>query len=468
LPKLWLYNLHYFEYIWALDYFQSKKLVLDWIENYPLQRKLVGWDPYPTSLRLINLCCVFFNKYRAQTEADTAFLHRLWSSIYIQAEWLTKHLETHLLGNHLFENGAALVFVGSCFAGEAAKRWYKKGKDILVNQISEQILADGTHFERSPMYHLRITYLLAILLDVSRSDLDDRVREPLSRMLKALEKLCHPDNEIALFNDSAFGIYNSPGEVIAYAKSLLGDGKTAQNFDQTGPFALPEAGYYGFRDQNGTYLVCDAAPIGPDYIPGHAHADMFSFELSLKGHRVIVDSGVHDYEVSRMRQYCRSTKAHNTIEIDGQDQCEMWAVFRVARRSRPYNVKWMPSEGGFLLSAWHDGYKRLKGRPVHYRNFNWNNSGQLTVEDTITASCTQSVTSRLHLHPNCEITELKDNTALVTYPAGKFKITFFGNGKFSVENSYYCPEFGVKIPNKALASSCSLPKIKTGFRIETL
>ncbi|MHC4072924.1 MAG: heparinase II/III family protein [Planctomycetota bacterium] len=145
------------------------------MENYPLRQKQVGWDPYPTSLRLINLCGVFFNKYQVQTKADTAFLHRLWSSIYIQAEWITKHLETHLLGNHLFENGAALAVVGGCFSDSTAMRWLRLGKSILEKEIPEQMLGDGMHFERSPMYHCRITYLLAFLYNTSCSELVDLV-----------------------------------------------------------------------------------------------------------------------------------------------------------------------------------------------------------------------------------------------------------------------------------------------------
>jgi uncharacterized heparinase superfamily protein len=466
LPKLWLYNLHYFEYLWALDYSKSKALVLDWMENYPLRQKQVGWDPYPTSLRLINLCGVFFNKYQVQTKADTAFLHRLWSSIYIQAEWITKHLETHLLGNHLFENGAALAVVGGCFSDSTAMRWLRLGKSILEKEIPEQMLGDGMHFERSPMYHCRITYLLAFLYNTSCSELVDLVREPLIGAINALVRLTHPDGQIALLNDSAFGVYNIPGQLVTHVQQLLADNNGENGTSTAGPFALPEAGYYGFSDDEGTYIICDAAPIGPDYIPGHAHADMFSFELSLKGHRVIVDSGVHDYEVSRMRQYCRSTKAHNTLEINGRDQCEMWAAFRVARRGRPHNVKWTPRENGFQLSAWHDGYKRLKGSPVHNRKFSWNKSGKLTVQDIVTASKPQDIVSRLHLHPNCKIDQLKDNTAWVIYPGGNFRIIFFGSGKLSLEDSYYCPEFGVKTPGKVLTFSFSGCKIEAGFQIE--
>jgi len=468
LPKLWLYNLYYFEFLWKLEYTHAKMLVLDWIANHSLKKKQIGWEPYPISLRLINLCGIFFGKYRKQVESDAYFLRKLWSSIYLQAEWLSRHLETHLLGNHLFENGAALTFAGSCFCSPESDKWFRVGIDILKKEIVGQILDDGMHFELSPMYHCRIIYLLAMLVNTGHPQLVDLAKKPLNKMIIALKHLMHPDRQIALLNDSAFGVHNTPDQLVSYVQDLFNSNGSALSNITAGPFALPEAGYYGFRDKTGTYIICDAARVGPDYIPGHAHADIFSFELSLKGHRVIVDSGVHDYEVSQMRRYCRSTKAHNTLEINGQDQCEMWDAFRVARRGRPHNIKWMPSEEGFGLSAWHDGYKRLKGSPKHYREFNWNKSGTLTVKDITTASKPQSIVSRLHFHPNCKIDQLKDNTVWLAYPEGDFRIIFSGNGKLSLEGSCYCPEFGVKIANKVLAYSFSGRKTETGFQIEVL
>lgn len=468
LPKLWLYNLHYFDYLWLLDYTQSKSIVLDWIENYPLCKNAIGWDSYPVSLRLMNFCGVFFNKFIEQTGNDKSFLKILWNSIYRQAEWLFKHIEVHLLGNHLFENAAALVFAGSCFDCDDAEKWYCKGKKILEQEIREQVLPDGFHYERSPMYHLRITSLLANLLNINRPDLNVIVKQPLGLMLEAAGKICHPDGDISLLNDSAFKIYNHPKQIIDYSKKLLGDISKDNYTNPEGIFSLPDAGYYGYRDNDGTYIICDAAHIGPDYIPGHAHADIFSFELSLKGHRVIVDSGVYDYEVSEMRKYCRSTKAHNTIEIDGQDQCEMWAAFRVARRGRPSILDWKTFRDGFQLRAWHDGYKRLKGSPIHFRTFNWSREKGLSVLDKVTSSFACNIKSRIHLHPGCEIYEMKNNTALVKYPEGRINIVFSGGGNLTVEDSFYCPEFGVKIPNKSLVLSRAGSNIETGFHIEEI
>jgi len=465
LPKLWQYNLHYFEWLWALDYNNARSIVLDWIEKHPIARDAIGWDPYPTSLRLVNWCAFFWGRFQKRTEMDNTLLKPLWSSIYAQTEWLNRHLETHLLGNHYLENGAALAFVGSCFNGVASDRWFRIGMSILAKEIPEQILPDGMHFELSPMYHSRILYLTAILMATGNSPIRQLLTEPLVRMARALKCLCHPDGQIALLNDSAFGVYNRPEQLMDYCSKQV-DEAVLDFTDEYGPFSLSDAGYYGWRSEDGNYVICDTAPIGPDYIPGHAHADIFSFELSLKGRRVVVDSGVFDYEISPTRQYCRSTKAHNTIEIERQDQCEMWGAFRVARRGRPRNAKWIPTRNGFQLSALHDGYNRLKGSPVHYREFNWNKSGRLIAKDVITTSKPQSVVSRVHLHPDCRIDQVKASTAWVTYPEGNFRIVFSGNGRLSIENSFYCPEFGKKIDNKALAYHAFGDDIEISLAIE--
>ncbi|MFC1601332.1 heparinase II/III-family protein [Candidatus Sumerlaeota bacterium] len=229
--------------------------------------------------------------------------------------------------------------------------------------------------------------------------------------------------------------------------------------ESRGPLRAKDSAFFGFATQE---LF---APIGPDYIPGHAHGDIFSFELSLKGHRVITDSGVRDYQPGPMRDYCRSTKAHNTVEIEGQDQCEFWGTFRVARRGRPLDVAWRPSVRGFRLAGRHDGYRRLRGAPEHQRTFNWNKPDDLAVTDEITSARHVTAISRLHLHPSCQVEDISKTHALISYPAGKFEIRFTGPGQLSQEESFYSPEFGVLEKRTALAFSAHGAKIKTGFAI---
>jgi uncharacterized heparinase superfamily protein len=450
LPRLWLYNLHYFEFLESLPYESGRALILDWIARHPLARGRVGWEPYPISLRLLSWCGWLFATHRSRVEQDPELLALAWPSIWLQAEWLARHIETHLRGNHLLENAAALAYCGACFAGPG-DRWLPLGLAWLERELPEQILPDGVHFERSPMYHARAVQVLAQLVATGVPDLVACVADPLARAKVALAKLCHPDGEIALLNDAAFGIARHPGDLLDQPA-------------RDGAYALRDAGYYGARAA-GHYIVCDAAPIGPDYQPGHAHGDLLSFELSLAGQRVIVDAGVHGYDGDPLRAWCRSTRAHNTVEIDGQDQCEFWSTFRVARRGRPRDVAWTARPGGFSLSAWHDGYDRLRGQPRHAREFRWYDDGVLLVRDRVTSSRPALAVSRLHLHPDCAIEEISGLLARIRHPGGRFAVAFAGAGRLAEEASTYCPEFGRSLDARALAFTPSERATEFGFCI---
>lgn len=457
-PKLWQYHLHYFDYLWWLDFDQARSIITDWIDRYPPNAVHAGWDPYPTSLRLVNWCAVAFGLFREQTQADPALAELFWSTIHRQAEWLRRRIEWHLLGNHVLENAAALVIAGSCFHGAAAQQWYRQGLDILRQQLPEQFLPDGGHVERSPMYQLRLLYVLSLLRDIGREELSDLVEPYLGYATAATACMCHPDGDIALLNDSALAVYHRPEELLAH----LGRAELAPS----GPFALPETGYYGARTVDGSYVICDAGPIGPDYQPGHGHGDALSFELSLRGQRVIVDSGVCSYAPSPLRDYCRSTAAHNTIEIDAQDQCEFWGAFRVGSRARVRIVNWMTRDDGFELSAEHDGYERLSCHARHERRFRWFSDGRLWIDDRVTSRKPALLASRLHLHPQCALEALSARLARVGLPSDECQIEFTGPGRLSIEDSRYCPQFGRVVQNRALVwrSQCA-GQSQIGIRI---
>jgi uncharacterized heparinase superfamily protein len=212
-------------------------------------------------------------------------------------------------------------------------------------------------------------------------------------------------------------------------------------------------------------VVCDAAPIGPDYQPGHAHGDLLSFELSFDGHRVVADSGVHGYEGDPLRDWCRSTQAHNTVEIEGRSQCEFWSVFRVARRGRPRDVRFESRPDGFRLAAWHDGYQRLAGRPRHHRRFAWHERGVLLVKDEVTSGRSVTARSRLHLHPGCVVERIEGLAVRIRHPGGVFQIVFAGPGELALEPSIYCPEFGVQRERTALRFEAAGERLVFGFCI---
>ena len=148
LEKLWLYNLHYFDDLNARDTQQRglwhRALIERWLlENPPAQGN--GWEPYPTTLRIVN--------WVKWLQAGNPPVPGMVQSLATQASWLSKRLERHLLGNHLFANAKALVFAGLCFDVPEASDWLATGLNIIARELPEQVLADGGNFERSPMYH---------------------------------------------------------------------------------------------------------------------------------------------------------------------------------------------------------------------------------------------------------------------------------------------------------------------------
>lgn len=365
--KLWTYNAHYFDDLLATGFTQRLgwhvALIKRWIaENPPGLGN--GWEPYPTSLRIVN--------WIKWALSGNALDHEAQHSLAIQVRWLRKRLEIHLQGNHLWANAKALLFAGAFFEGEEAAAWQAKGLAILKRELAEQILPDGGHFERSPMYHsiaqedlLDLVQLAAIHPGLFAAETVSLWRELAAKMQRWLRIMSHPDGGIALFNDAAFGIAPDIAALTDYALALR---LPADELPLKDIEALPESGYV--RLQAGpAVLIADVAPIGPDYLPGHAHADTLSFELSLFGKRVLVNGGTSTYEAGAERLHQRGTAMHNTVQVDGVDSSEVWSSFRVARRARPLAVRWGRDGDAIWIEAAHDGYRRLPGKVIHRRRW---------------------------------------------------------------------------------------------------
>lgn len=451
-PDLWDYNLHYHDFIWALPAEDAWSVVLDWIRRYPNERGHAGWDPYPISLRIQNWCMYFFGSLPDARPSDSPREADLWRSMFAQLSWLEKHIEWRLLGNHILENAAALAMAGATFGGSNGERWLREGLKLLAQQLPEIVLPDGGHVERSPMYHARLCQILDNLVRTGNAEIAAVVTPYLDKVRRALSHLSHPDGEIALFNDAAFGIYPSITE--------LGIGQS-----KVGPFALPSSGYYGVRSPEDHYVLCDAGAIGPDYQPGHAHGDLLSFEMSCEGLRFVVDTGVYTYENDNWRAYCRSTRAHNTVEVNRLDQCDFWSAFRVGRRARPRSIKHDMASTGFSLDAEHTGYIHLRGSPIHRRSFRWHAGGILLVKDQIRSGRDIWMRSHIHLHPDVEIATVSEREIRLKRKNAGCTIVFEGEGRLFVETSWYFPEFGRRVENKVLVLAAKGSDVRSGFCI---
>ena len=447
---LWNYNLHYFDDLNAesaplrCDWHRS--LMCDWIEaNAP--GAAPGWEPYPTSLRIVN-----WIKFAL---AGNALSAPMISSLSQQVRWLSKRVECHLLGNHLFANAKALIFAGVFFSGDEADRFRKNGERILLREIGEQLLPDGGHFERSPMYHAIIFEDVLDLINLAQGnerlvsrELERALAESAVRMRSAMEALTHPDGEIAYFNDAAIGVAASPAALMAYAADLNVEA-SHNGAEGGGPApavscrALVQTGYYRMETEEAVAIV-DVAPIGPDYLPGHAHADTLSFELSLFGQRMVVNGGTSCYGESLIRLLERKTAAHSTVTVDGEDSSEVWSSFRVARRAYPFGLELVADHDMATLTCRHTGYRRLPGHPVHKRQWIMARR-RLVVEDMVEQGQGHAAFAHFNLHPSTRSNRLSDTCFAVTLGNGKEVRVQALKGVAKLGSAHYGAEFGHRV-----------------------
>jgi len=448
--KLWLYNLHYFNELNTVDAHEYAELfnrfIDRWVNENPLFKGM-GWEPYPLSLRIVNLIKWYSKDDHYLTSEK---LESLWTQVYA----LSNQIEHHILGNHLLANAKALVFAGAYFHGNRAETWLKKGLRILDQEIKEQFLSDGGHFELSPMYHSLLLWDLCDLVCLA----DNTKLEELNRRRMGWQKrieqgyqwlsvMCHPDNNISFFNDAAFGIAPTLLEIKNYIEYLNIPIK-----DQNNKFSLSwlkDSGYCIVNLGNASKAIVDIGKIGPDYQPGHAHADTLSFELSLYGQRFLVNSGTSEYGEGIVRQYQRGTKAHNTVCIDNLDSSEVWAGFRVARRAYPQKTTVQNDELGTIsIECAHNGYLRLPGKNTHQRKWIFNKNS-LFIHDNITGPC-KKAEARFYFHPNIRL-QLNGEELLCGLCDGKtVTVKIIDAVEIGLEKASWHPNFGSAIENYCL------------------
>ncbi len=407
--KLWTYNLTYFEYLNQQEI--SSEIGVQLIHDFIRKTDSIkdGLEPFPISLRIINWIKFLTNNNTQDAEID--------KHLYIQSEILVDSLEYHLLGNHLLENGFALLFAAYYFSDE---KFYNKAIAILQPELEEQILADGAHFELSPMYHCLMLYRVLDCINLLGRNtlhfqnaryLSEILQEKAALMLGWLHQMTFQNGDFPRLNDSTPDIAPTPHELFNYASRLNIE---IEDID------LEESGYLKFYSTDYECIV-DVGHIGPDYIPGHAHSDTFNFVVHAKGQPFIVDTGISTYENDENRHYERSTSAHNTVQIGDLEQSEVWSSFRVARRAKVTHL----NETKSTIKATHNGYTRIGA--THDREFVFSEK-KIFIKDIISTKKNTQKRAFIHFHPNVKAI-LKDS--VIETNLGKIQIVGSKNIKLA-------------------------------------
>ncbi len=392
---LWKTHLHEFPYALALastarasgdpsfaqTFFQ---LAREWVAAEPIGARgshRVAWNERVVATRLMHWAVAGSLLGLQAGDPNADWLGR---EIVRHALFLRDHLALDLQANHLFRDCVALAFAHE-LSGCAAD-----GLALLEREVREQILPDGAHIERSAMYH---AVCLSDLLDLQLL-LGERAPAWLTDAVRRsggfLESILLGDGDLPLLGDAWRGEVD-PAVLLAQTQSAVGSLVAPRE---------PERWSGLVRLARGPLrAVVRAGPHGPDHQLGHAHADLLSFELSFGAQRIVTDTGTGIYAAGPARDWLRSTAAHNTVQIDGEELLETWSSFRSGRRGRARCHGRGETAGYAWLHASHDGWRWLRGAPVHHRLLAVGEDSVLVL-DAVLGRGAHHVANRLHVHPD--------------------------------------------------------------------
>lgn len=423
-----------------------------WIEQCPFGRGMQWRSPLELAIRAINWTwaddlvrgsAAFGGKRRGRF-LESLHLH-LW-------DIARKFSQGSSANNHIIGEAAG-VFVAACCYPElaSATRWRRDSAAILEREILSQTYADGGSREQAFGYHgFVLQFLLAAAVVGRRAGLEfsPAFRSRLERMLEFACAMVE-GGPAPMFGDADDGyvldLGAAPGDIrdeLAIGAALFGRadfkavaagheepvrwllGKDGlERFDALVPTgrrslrsrAFPESGYYLLQageagSADAISVLFDCGELGFTEIAAHGHADALGVAVRAGGEDLLVDPGTYDYfTYPEWRGYFRSTRAHNTVAIDGEDQSVMLGPFLWGARASARCTGWEQSNGQTIVAGEHDGYARLADPVIHRRRLSLDGTGRLTIADQLLASAGHDVALYFHAAERCSVAQTADN-----------------------------------------------------------
>ena len=410
--KLWNYNLQYMDCLRQYNISTTIKFNLLQDIHKQLFTGSLPLEPYPVSLRILNT--IRFLSSLPPSDIPNPIIQGLKA----QCNYLDKHLEYHILANHLLENCFAMHMAAHFFKN---KQWQQKYSDLLSEQLNEQVLNDGAHYELTPMYHQIILFRVLEVVDFLSPN---NPTYPIlyayaKKMVDWIHTFSFKNGDFAHVNDSTNGIAFSVKDILILAKK---HGIFPEIIE------LKESAYRKFSFDKWEAIV-DIGGIAPSYQPGHAHADTFNFVLNTQNKNFIVDTGISTYNIGKERTVQRSSQAHNTLVVNHQNSSQIWSGFRVAKRAK-VEVK---LETNQKIVAQHDGYKNLG--LIHQRSFETSENSFIITDELLGDIQGKNCIGHLHFSP--EIDFLKVNSSEIICNNG-VKLSFINCASIEIEKYEMC------------------------------
>ncbi len=411
--KWWNYQLNAFDYLNqpGLPADVGFKLIELFLDN---RDKRAAEEPYPMAQRLFN-----WIKFIAREKHTNS---KIESALHAQLDMLNDQLELHLDSHLVLEESLALVLCS----------WYLRRKDIYEKAfktastcLQQQILKDGGHFERSPMYHQLILFRLLDLVNVlMHNPWPDA--DPLNffagyskKMLGWLQQMTFENGSIPLFQDCANGLAPASLSLLYYAGRLgiIGD-----------QLSFGESNYRRFNRKS-FQMVIDLGPIGSRNTPRHQHCNTLGIVLFAHDFPCLVDTGTSTLEDEEIRLKERSTSAHNTVQYGEEEQSELKNPLQMGKMALSKILIDEPDR----LEAEHDGYKR-KGI-IHRRRLDVG-SDQIRIVDSLIGKTSALGFAHFHFAPG-----IQPHLQGAQVIAGDVTFLFNGQESLSIKSYNHAAEF---------------------------
>ena len=509
IKNIWEKNRHHHLTVMSAAYALSKdekyasavaQQLQDWIAQNPFPLGVNWSSSLELGIRLISW--VWIDRLLKGSEVHDLLFGSsgvMWSSIYWH-QWLISQHYSHgsSANNHLIGEMAGL-FISSCHwqVFPQSKRWQSLAWQILEQEISIQTYACGLNREQAFPYHIFATefFLLAgIEAEMHHVAISDRYKNLVRKMLEVIPPLTDVGGNLPRYGDDDEGMalqirpHQSSrvdwlfrlGRQWLDAKVPLPNDASGSlaasliNFpaeDTVGEVPLPnnslafsDAGVYVLARDRGKprEIMClaDAGELGFLSIAAHGHADALAFTLSIGGVPIVVDPGTYVYHTdNHWRNYFRSTKAHNTIAIDGLDQSKPEGIFLWTRKAKTKVLDWKETENGSVITAEHDGYTCTDEGIVHRRQITLNKQG-LEICDRLEGKGVHHIEWRIHFSPQCSVV-LQKECCLVKWHSGLLAVYLDKQIQWNLiqsgtDGGWYSSGYNLKQPTTTLVGSAKI------------
>lgn len=313
----------------------------------------IHWaSPMEVALRAAHLCLAL-SYLREAPELDALLWADAAVAVWDHARFVDRAREDgHAVpGNHFLADLAGLCVVGCLFPElPGAGAWRSAALSEFSEELVRQTTADGFSFESSLPYHRFVTELGLLVQAVARRQglsLSGAALERLWGLCIVAEEATLPDGRLVNLGDNdssrGFSLHLRPALDTAHIGSLRtalgGPGGAAPQPEalwlggvggfhrvlESGgarrPRPLLVAGGLAVLKSGESAVTLWAGSNGQRGLGGHAHNDKLACEIVLGGRRIVVDPGSPVYvRDPEERNRFRSTRAHPTAEVDGQEQ----------------------------------------------------------------------------------------------------------------------------------------------------